>query len=255
MFNALLNIIPTKSGKARSGRSTYKITGAKQIIALLTQAHTAHCLFFARFKDQPEQFTTALLGVYPKHGFLVLDELSPKEGHELLLQDGSPQLIGKIDGVDLRFDTRLIEAREKSGIAFYKMTLPESVIYRQLRQDHRVSTGALKLPFRGYRGKGYQQGLRGYVCDLSRSGIGVILEETVTTLYPGEVLPACTVKLPGAGEVLFSLEVRHSRPNKQREITRIGGRFEEIDADSRKKIVRLINELERQQCKRLRRNA
>jgi c-di-GMP-binding flagellar brake protein YcgR len=254
MFDALFGKTSTNSGKVRSGRSTYKITSPKQIATLLNQAHQAHCLLYTRFKDNPERFNTALLGIYPKQGFLVLDELTPKEGHELLLTEKQVQVIGKVDGVDLRFDTRLLEAREKSGIAFYKMALPDSVIYRQLRQEHRVSTGALRMTFRGYRGQGYQQALRGFVCDLSRGGIGVILEE-MPTLYPGDIMPACTVVLPQQEEILFSLEVRHSRPNSQREITRIGGRFEEIDADSRRKIVRLINKLEREKCKRQRRGS
>lgn len=254
MFSGLFHKESAKTGKVHAGRSTYKITSPKQIIALLNQAHRTHSLLFTRFKNQSEQFTTALLGVYPKHGFLVLDELSPREGHELLLEREQVQVSGKLEGVDLRFNTQLLEAGEKSGIAFYKMAMPESVIYRQLRQEHRVSTGALKMSFHGSRGQGYQQALRGYVCDLSRSGMGVILEE-MPTLYPGDLLPACTLVIPDKGEILFSLEVRHSRPNKERGITRIGGRFEQIDADSRRKIIRLINKLEREKCKRQRRSS
>jgi c-di-GMP-binding flagellar brake protein YcgR len=253
MFDALFKKTSTKPGKVRSGRSTYKITSPKQIVTLLNHAHQQHCLLCTRFKDNEERFNTALLGIYPKQGFLVLDELSPKEGHKLLLKGKQVQIIGKVDGVDLRFESRLLEAGEKSGIAFYKMALPDSVIYRQLRQEHRVSTGALRMIFRSYR-DGYQQALRGYVCDLSRGGMGVILEQ-MPTFYPGDVLPACTVALPEKEEVLFSLEIRHSRPNSQREITRIGGRFEEIDPDSRRKIVRLINKLEREKCKRQQRGS
>ena len=233
-------------------RSTgsYRIQDQKQLAALFHLAYENHALFFIFFEDQPNPFTTAVLGVYPEHGFLVLDELAPREGHDLLLQRGEFRATGKVDGVDLRFRSRLIEAREKSGIAFYKVEIPESAFYRQQREEHRVSTSGERIRFRGYRGRAYQQTLNGYLTDLSHTGLGVVLEE-LAPLYQGETLPTCSIHLPDHGEALFSLKVRFAHQNRQREVTRIGGKFAEIDKESYRKIVRTITRLERERCKRI----
>ncbi len=231
--------------------ASFQVFNPKQINLLLTHAYETHALLLAYFKDHSEQFTTALLGVYPKHGFIVLDELSPKQGHDLLLEKKECKVTGKLDGVDLRFSTRLIEARSKAGIAFYKVTIPETVLYRQRREDFRISTGAQSIPFHGYRGQGYQQALRGSVVDISRNGMGIVLDDTIN-LFPGDLLPACTVTLPDKEQILFSLEARSVHQNRHRGTCRIGGRFAEIDQRSRRKIVHLLKKLERQQCQRLR---
>ena len=233
-------------------RSTgsYKIQDPKQLSALFTLAHETHTLFFVYFDDQPDPFTTALLGVYPEHGFLVFDELAPKEGHHLLLERKAFQASGKVDGVDLRFRSRLIEAREKNGIAFYKVEIPESALYRQQREEHRVSTSGEHIRFRGYRGRSYQQTLNGYITDLSHTGLGIVVEE-LAPLYQGETLPTCSIHLPDYGEALFSLRIRFAHQNRQRDVTRVGGKFAEIDKESYRKIVRTITRLERERCKRI----
>jgi c-di-GMP-binding flagellar brake protein YcgR len=251
MFNILHKDDRQQSVGGIVANDSFQISNPKQINLLLSHAHETHALFLAYFAGHSEQFTTALLGVYPKHGFLVLDELSPKQGHELLLDRKECKVTGKLDGVDLRFTTQLIEAKSKSGIAFYKAAIPKTVFYRQRREDFRVSTGAKNIPFHGYRGQGYQQVLRGSVIDISRNGMGIVLDDTVN-MYPGDMIPACTVTLPNKEKVLFSLEARSVHPNRNRGTCRIGGRFAEIDKPSRRKIVRLLKKLERQQCKRLR---
>ncbi len=230
--------------------ASYRIRDQKQLAALFNLAYESHALFFVYFEDQPNPFTTAVLGIYPEHGFLVLDELAPKEGHELLLQRGRFQASGKVDGVDLRFRSRLIEAREKSGIAFYKVEIPESAFYRQQREEHRVSTSGEHIRFRGYRGRAYRQTLNGYITDLSHTGLGIVVEE-LAPLYQGETLPTCSIHLPDYGEALFSLKVRFAHQNRQRDVTRVGGKFAEIDKESYRKIVRTITRLERERCKRM----
>ncbi len=242
---------PQGIGKAVGGGS-FQVSNPKHLNLLLTNAYETHALFLAYFKDHPEQYTTALLGVYPEHGFIVLDEFSPKEGHELLLEKNECKVTGKLDGVDLRFSVKLIEARTKSGIAFYKIETPKTVFYRQRREDFRVSTGAENIPFLGYRGKDYQQTLRGSVVDISAEGMGILLDDAVN-IYPGDLLPACTVTLPNKEKILFSLEARCVQTNRERGTSRIGGRFAEIDHPSHRKVVRLLKKLEREQCKRLRR--
>ena len=152
--------------------------------------------------------------------------------------------------MELRFKTELIEAKEKGGVAFYKAKMPEKLFHLQRRQDHRVKTGGTRIPFQAYESEGAQL-LRGYIFDLSRKGVGFVVEDDVT-LHIGDKLEGCKIILPDEGEALFSLEVRFSARNSQRKVTRAGGRFLELDPKSLQKISKAINLMERNRAQRMR---
>lgn len=248
MFDALRNAL-TPEQKRRTRSSGHTVTDPYQINYLLVQAYRGHTLLNASFAGQTEQFSTALLGIYQEHGFLVLDELTPKQGHRLFLKQQEIDLFGRIEGVELRFKTELIEAKEKNGVAFYKAKMPEKLFHLQRRLDHRVKAGGARIPFQAYQSEGARL-LRGYVSDLSRKGIGFVLEDEVA-LSPGDTLEGCKIALPDEGDALFSLEVCFSSQNSQRKVTRAGGRFLELDPKSLQKIRKAINLMERNRAKRI----
>ncbi len=252
MFKALQKVLggshhpaPTITG--------HHICGDEQIVSLLIQIYNAHVLLDVRIRGHESHFSSALLGIYEEHGFLVLDELTPESGHRLMLQQREARVSGRLEGVEFHFNSTMIESREKGGVAFYKMRMPQEVYYRQRRKDFRIPSRSLQTRFHGLRGKGQRQILKGYVNDLSRKGIGLILEDNVS-LYQGEVLPSCIIKIPGEEEIAFSLEVRFSSGNDRQQITRVGGRFKDIDPESLRRIRRTINKLERAQARRLHSN-
>jgi c-di-GMP-binding flagellar brake protein YcgR len=248
MFKLLNKII----GAEESTKAPFRLTNSCEIVALLTQAYNGRTIFSVHLKGHAQLYSTALLGVYAEHGFIVLDELTPKEGHEHLLNNKTLQISGKVEGVVLSFATQLIEAREKSGIPFYKVAIPEFVLYKQQRQEHRISTTGHWIPFHGFETFGAKNSLHGYVSDLSQKGIGLIVEETDVALNRQDVLSNCTVTLPDEEEAPFSLEVRFIQENNSRKITRVGGLFNAIDEGTLRRIVRTKNKLEREQCRRIR---
>ena len=208
--------------------SEHLVTDKQQITSLLLDACSHHVLFNVRFTGLESTFSTALIGIYDEHDFIVLDELTPEEGNGLLKIKRQITLSGRLSGVLLKMSTRLIEAREKNGIAYYKVSLPENVQYRQQRKSPRIPIKGTGIPFHALRGKGNRQILRGYVNNLSRKGVGLVLIEEEITLYRGEVLPSCIITIPDVGEVTFSLEVSFSRHDQHASITHIGGRFRDI---------------------------
>ncbi len=250
MFKALQKVFGTPSRASHPMITGHHVKDREQVVSLLIQIHQAHVLLNVTVGDHKAQYSSALLGIYEEHGFIVLDELTPEEGHHRLLEQHDLKVAGRLEGVEFRFATRLQEAREKSSIAFYKVDLPEEIYYRQRRKDFRIPSRGLATRFHGLRGKGQRQILKGYVNDLSRKGIGLILEDDVS-LSQGEVLPSCIIKIPGEKEIAFSLEVRFSRYNQQQQVTRVGGRFRDIDRESLRRICSTINKLERAQARRL----
>ncbi len=258
MFKTINKVLQSEKPAARPAASGFHLYDPRKITPLLIQSYKAHILFNVTIPGQHGQFSTALLGIYDEHGFIVLDELTPRVGHKLLLKHRQMQLSGRLAGVDLRFSTQLIDAKSKGGVAFYKAEMPQDVFYLQRREEFRVPTSGARIKFHALRGKGSHQILKGHVNDLSRRGIGVILDDPIT-LQRGEILPSCSLSIDreageedwGEGDVSFSLEVCFSVSNDQRGITRMGGRFETIDPESMRKVSQLLNQLERAQARRL----
>ena len=259
MFKALNKVIQGEPPAThKSAPSSFHISDLRQIAALLIQAYKAHILFSVSIPGHQGQFTTALLGIYDEHGFIVLDELTPRVGHKLLLQNRRMHLSGRLAGVDIRLTTELIDAKSKAGVAYYKARMPEDLYYQQRREDFRVPTSGAQIIFHALRGEGGHQIVKGHVHDLSRKGLGVILDDPIT-LEKGEILPSCSLSMEGetavegwgGGNVSFSLEVCFSASNDQRGITRMGGRFDNINSDGLRKVSQLLNQLERAQARRL----
>lgn len=250
MIDLFRHIFPDKAPEARP-RTKHRIEERDQIIALLMRAATHHVLFSVRIPEVKDTFSTALLGIYDEHEFIILDELTPEQGHRMLRDGVVMRLSGRLEGVDLGFATSLLEIREKNGVAYYKTRLPATLEYRQQRNAYRTPSRGAGISFHGLRGKGMRQIVKGYVNDLSRDGAGIILAEEIH-LYRGEILPSCIISVPGESEIAFSLEVCFCSRNPHQRVTRIGGRFKNIDAASLQKIRHSLNKMERAQTRRLR---
>ncbi len=251
MFEALKRAFHSHSRHSGDGESRHLLNSPDRIAAILHQTRSLHTLLSASPGEDAGFFSTALLGVFPQQKIIVLDELNPRQGHEAFIERGRLRLEGRLNGVELSFETRLIKIGENRGVAFYHCSLPESLHYLQRRQDFRISTGTMNLPFHGSRGLLMSEVLRGCLYDISRNGVGVLLEGA-QNLKPGDPLPNCSIRLPDSGEIHFALEVRYSARSHQRSITRLGGRYAEMDLQTRRRINRLIIQLERNQARRLR---
>ncbi len=248
----MFKLLHRNKGTEADSQAPFKITHCSEIVSLLQQAYRGRTIFSVHLKGDTQLYSTLLLGIYADHGFFVLDELTPKEGHEQLLNNQTLQISGRVEGVMLSFTTRLIEAREKAGVPFYKIAMPEFVLYKQQRKEHRISTTGHWMPFHGIESFKTKKALRGYVSDLSQKGIGLIVEDTELPLNRQDILSNCRVTLPDEEEAPFSLEVRFIAENRSRKVTRVGGLFNAIDEGTLRRIVRTKNKLEREQCKRVR---
>jgi c-di-GMP-binding flagellar brake protein YcgR len=249
MFGIMKNILP-RTRQEIPADDEFRVETKDQVVALLVRASSTHVLFRVELPGQEHTFSTALLGIYDEHDFIILDELSPETGHRLLRNGDKISLSGRLDGVVLRFSAQLLEVRKKNGIAFYKATLPPNLYYGQQRSACRIPSSGADINFHALRGRGSSQILKGYVSDLSREGVGIILTEEVE-LYQGEIIPSCIVRLPDEGEVSFSLEVCFCKQNAKQQVTRVGGKFTQIDPSSLQKIRKVLYRMERKHTRRL----
>ena len=119
--------------------SRFAVTRRSSITRLLQLLERRKVLLNVQWPGERQLYATALLGIYPEHGFIVLDELNPRVGHDKLLERGELTAVGRLDGVSIKLTTRLQEMRIKDGVAFYKFAFPQQIYYVQRRDSHRVS--------------------------------------------------------------------------------------------------------------------
>jgi len=248
MFKALKRVLAGSSGDSKGSR--FLVTKKKEIIALLNQAHKKKIFLTLEIANQDQSYTTALLGVYPNNGLIVLDELSPTTGHKQFLQQKTAKVTGRVNGIELRFETRLMGVGSKSGIAFYKVAMPTTLYFRQQRQSYRVSLKGANIPFFS-PGSGAIPSLRGSLLDLSLGGVGVILEHKAS-LHRGDTLELCAITLPGKGDIKFTLQIDAVRDNARGGGMNFGGHFCKLSKAEQSILQRYIAEAQRKHAKKSR---
>ena len=115
-----------------------QITSRGEIARLLKRIQQARSLLTVTLADHGKPYTSSVLDIDTQAGCLLLDELSPAEGHRSLHPGSELRVFGRIDGIELSFSTGITTIDRNADIAFYKSTLPDEVRYNQRREFHRV---------------------------------------------------------------------------------------------------------------------
>lgn len=245
------------STAARAGavaRGTLLVADPDQVTLVLCRLCEAHALLTLGIQGVREVYTTTLLEVCAEHRWLVIDEPVPRDGHRHLQPGRALHLQGRLEGLQVAFDTTLERVAEGPP-PYYRVAMPTSVVYQQRRQDHRVAvplawhaTAQLLTPERAL--------IAGELRDLSASGMRILLNPGGPRLPRlGEVLPRCVVTLPGEAPVCCRLEVCHVEPPRGPVRASLGGRFLDLSRAEQQRLARIAAALERERQQRLRRPA
>lgn len=245
-----------------------KITNSAQIIGILKKIHKRRAILNISVANVPlhsnpgpaagtgqEKFySSAILEVKP-NGHIIIDELTPKEGHTLFLKSGKLKARLQLDGVKISFSTTLESSGNDAGIAFYTLALPREVDYLQQRAHHRVRPSLAK-PLKVNLTHADESVFTGEIHDISAGGLSIKIksDSLITTLKPTDIL-TCSFMLEPKQEILCKLEVRSIHATNQQNLIRIGVRFSNLPGPVEKLIQRYISMLEREQIKKMPRGA
>lgn len=232
-----------KSNPYKSLPDSEQITDPAKVSRLLERFTKRYTPLTVKIPGHKEHYTSSIVGADEK--YVLLDELMPSTGNELLVTKGELHVSGRLpEGSDIQFLTTLKQVSDKDNFITYHMELPKLIEYRQRRQSHRVRIPmSMKLPviFDNRNGKM----IKGELHDLSHGGAGMLFLADKTVIESGR-LQECAIELPDATWIYCKVELRYSKDIPSRETQFIGVQFIGLSPVQSRLIGRCISELERE---------
>ncbi|MBI5042213.1 MAG: flagellar brake protein [Gammaproteobacteria bacterium] len=227
---------------------TERITHPPQIAALLRRVRDQKVLLSAQVPGHEGLFNSMLLDVNPERNIILLDELSPRGGHELACQVRQLRVRCQCHGVELSFACAIEVGQSQRGISFYRASLPDAINYLQRRINFRVRVGVnlavpVHLPLEG------AAILDGELSDLSLGGLGANVS-THVKLSRGQIIDTCSIHLPKGESLQAELEIRFVRHDTQRQQQHIGAAFRNLQPQQEQTLRKFVAQLEREMLRR-----
>lgn len=226
------------------------VTDPENILKLLQDINQNTPLCTITFDNTTEQFTSTILEIHAQKKQIIFDELTPAHGNHILIESNSLKLSTLLKGIHLAFNLQQVTAGSARGIAYYKAGFPERVYYPQKRLTLRIKTQSANIPFQGMSTR-TQLSVGGYLFDLSRGGIGIVIPNNRARIQRGEKLSNCRFTLPDGYVVAFDLIIRFTRPGSQNNPkTKLGGYFGNLSSRDRNKLEHYVTVLERESIRK-----
>ena len=220
------------------------ITDPEKIIRLFGEVEQGSPLCSLQLNDLDQEFTSSILGIQKEQNQLLFDELNPKEGNALLQASKSAKVLLYYKGVRVTFNISDIERAYSRGISYYKCPLPDRIYYPQRRNAPRIEIPTLNIPFSGVS---QRTGLSvsGYVYDLSRTGIGILIAVGKVRMQRGDIVERCQISFEDY-IMDFDLDIRFVKPGPVGSSKmQIGGLFLNTSSRSLTKLSYFVTSLER----------
>jgi c-di-GMP-binding flagellar brake protein YcgR len=229
----------------------FTLRSRPEIVAVLRSLAKQRSMVTVYFDQGREFILTTILAVNPDFHELVLDLGADIRANKRLLQATHLELVGYEGRIKVQFSANHAEATVHEGHSAFRMRIPGAVLRLQRRDFYRV-----QLPM-GKPIKAYLQLFAGRpdqlhearLVDISCGGLAMILTTVDFPIEIGQVYPACSINLPGAGTLSAPLEITYvsdvalNNGTRQR---RAGCRFIELPGPMQSMIQRYINHVERE---------
>lgn len=216
-----------------------------EIYLLLKRAFDTRCLLTVFVGPDRTPYTSAILEVVRDGRYLVLDELTPALGHERVKAEPRLEVRALVDGIELRFESRVTQIGAQDDLPYYKVAFPQEVIYAQRRRQHRV-TVPMSQGFEVIVTFADEQELRGELRDLSVGGLCArIRSGEIDPKRDRHALATCRILLPEERTILSDIELLHIDAPPRPRVPRIGARFVDPSPTMRRRLEQFCAELDR----------
>lgn len=224
------------------------LTNPEKINQLLKEIEDKSPLCIINIEGTSEEFSSSILDVQLQSGQIIIDELIPPQGNNLLIKKNKLKLSTIHKGIRLAFSLSNMETGSSRGIAYYKSAIPNRIYYPQRRSSPRITLISLNLTFSGIS-KRTQSSIGGNIFDISRTGIGITISNNRFRLQRGDLIVNCRVNLDDS-TISFDIIIRFVKtPTQGLGKTIIGGYFENLSSKDQHKLEQFVISLEREEIR------
>ncbi|MEQ8660744.1 MAG: PilZ domain-containing protein [Gammaproteobacteria bacterium] len=213
---------------------------------LLERVQAGHCLLEVRCTGAADAVQSALIELVPEQGYLVLDAFTPPLDPALLARTPTLALRARLDGCEIRFETRLLQRGGTAAAPYFMVAWPDTIDYPQRRREFRAVVPLDRGASVTLEAAGGAQA-QGQLRDLSPSGFSVDIaaDDCAHLALADGWRGRCRLAIGADGVLDAAIEICHVRPAGRPLPARLGACFIDIDARTERRIERYVAELER----------
>ncbi|MDP1698478.1 MAG: flagellar brake protein [Xanthomonadaceae bacterium] len=221
------------------------ITDPPQIRSLINHMIRGKVPITVMLPEREGFFSSLLLDSDREDGSLLADELFPARGHQAVEPGMEIRVLGNLDGIEVRFRSRVIKIHAAPPAASYSLAMPTAMDYKQRRNAFRVPVSpASAIPVH-LRAEGFNA--KGTLTDISHNGLRVAMRNASSLPMGTELL--CEIELPNE-PISAKAEARHSEPDRRGlGVVYVGFRFLELNREHQRTINRFTANLQRDQLR------
>ncbi|HEX4975382.1 MAG TPA: PilZ domain-containing protein [Pseudomonadales bacterium] len=220
-------------------------------VELLNEILKAHILLNVSplgYDSDNKQASTMLLQTEPEQGFLVIDELSPREKNQEINSGSQLKIDGSIDGTHFSFTSAVQKILlDSDNIRSYQLVYPERVSTELQREAYRVNISVIKQLKVALYSQKDNTPLIGYLRDISSSGFRVEFKGKPEKQFSSrDAISKCVIHFPDDTRVECQAKVMHVGYNPDLDIYKLGCKFAELPGQSQRAVNRFINDMQRE---------
>lgn len=232
------------------------------IYRLMRRLESKHTPLKLRFDSVADYYTSMVLAVNFKEGYILLDEVTPKWGDELMAKAVPFSFDSYHDGCKISaVKMQAVGRALKEGSPVYKILFPTELNFLQRRKFYRASirqslTIKIQLGFEIPPEKRDEfdniipqnpiWAHEGRLHDLSAQGCQIEIEGDLRETLPKNTeYTSCHFVFPNGYLIDIGLAIRHIAYNEKHKVSSLGCQFINMDPKLDRKISFIVNELQR----------
>lgn len=228
-----------------------RITSPGQIIRLLKKVYNSHQLLTVELEHNDTQHSSMILEINEAGGYMVLDEFYPKLTSQVIAVSSKLEFYTFVSGVEINFISTIEAIAGIEEEPYYKIPIPEKILYFQKRQFLRVPVSVAN-PIKIVLSDNKDMICNGEIRDLSIGGFSARLKLTEQRYTVGDLVPKCMLYMPEDRKILCSVEVRQIELPGPTAPPKIGARFLDLRNQDQKTIERFVAKIDRDLVRRFR---
>lgn len=237
------------------GRATEEppeiITDQHRIISVLQRIHKKRGVLSVSIQAPdttiaPDRGDSLIVEVDPVKRYILLNKLRPEQVHKRFLKIRKLRAKSFIEGIEVVFNGNLGSLIEEGEDSYYRLKIPEKLLYYQKRGAHRANTSHID-PITVTLQLDDGSELSGIIEDISSGGLAIVFSSNLPqTLQIDTTISGCCFDIPDSGKINCELNIRFIQHDYEKSLPKIGARFEQLEHTVRRKISHFVMALERE---------